>query len=180
MFERSNTKTKLIIACVVAGLMALLYFGVYWGHQYAQNAVDQSEREAQEAQAEQLSASEIKALLADTKSEQLTIGTFFLTSDRVVDFLEELEHLATSTNLESQTNSVTDASWEGLESSKWEALSVSLSTKGSWQNSYRFLGLLERLPYRSSITRVTLQKIEEEKGSASWQADISLLVLKQK
>ncbi|OHA87951.1 MAG: hypothetical protein A2653_01840 [Candidatus Zambryskibacteria bacterium RIFCSPHIGHO2_01_FULL_43_25] len=98
----------------------------------------------------------IKRSLADNVVTLERINDFFITPDGVVYFIELIENLGDGSGISLNISSVTTESDPKNKSDFKEIIRLRLETIGSWQNTYRFLSLLESLPYKGTIEQVNL------------------------
>jgi hypothetical protein len=112
---------------------------------------------------------------SNIKEESQKANTFFIKKDEVVDFLNKIEGLASTTNTQISIQAVTDKN-TGSSSS---LLSVGVKAHGSYSNLYYLLRILEELPYQAEIqnVRLTNQRTTNDKGEVlgSWTADITIV-----
>lgn len=147
------------------------------------NSAKASRLEAQAAEAEASKARDaaLANLLEEIRPERTALEFRYVSSDGTVGFIESLESLATSNHLSRTVGSVKlepgDEKDKAPEGYEW--LRLNLTTDGGWEDTYRFLELLESLPYKMSIDAASLNVSKQEKGLA-WEGRYFLSVLKQK
>jgi hypothetical protein len=91
---------------------------------------------------------------------------YFIKRDEVVNFLDAIESLGSTTNTQISIKSVDDKK----NASSSSLLSVNLIASGSYSNLYYLVRLLEEFPYQLEI-----QKIQLVKGVPNWTADINII-----
>ena len=133
------------------------------------------EKKILDAQTQQSRLSVVEDLLRNTETESAQLSSLVLTDEGVVDFLALIESMGTEQNVRLETLSLNVAPVKD----QFEELQINLSAQGSEQGVFNVLQLLESLPYKSSVEKVTLSQIDG--GSVpKWQATFSLNVTKFK
>jgi hypothetical protein len=112
---------------------------------------------------------------SNIKEESQKANTFFIKKDEVVNFLDNIEALASTTNTQISIQAVSDKNTAASSS----LLSVGVRAHGSYSNLYYLLRILEELPYQAEIqnVRLTNQRTTNDKGEVlgSWTADITIV-----
>jgi|SRR3989344_862 len=109
----------------------------------------------------------IKALLVDNDEEIRKLEEFFVPKDGVTEFLSSLESLGRVRGITLTVGSVSvDPKTKGEASFK-ETLRIRLETSGVWQETFRFLGALESLPYELNIENVSFS-LSSSEGALSF------------
>ena len=101
-----------------------------------------------------------KNLLKDTEDRRKKLVSYTLDKDEEVDFIERVEKIARDNGI----NADVQASEERFFKDKKDkdgamALKLSISYAGSWSNAFRFLLLLENIPYKKTWSALSLEKI---------------------
>ncbi|OHA32616.1 MAG: hypothetical protein A3A22_00385 [Candidatus Taylorbacteria bacterium RIFCSPLOWO2_01_FULL_45_34b] len=143
-------------------------------------------REVAEARSELLFKSDkdtslqyLKNVLHETEGERALLDSYFVGKDGIIDFIKKVEELGRGNNLGVDTQSV--AVVPGVEPFLYrETLQIGFETLGSWEDTIHFLNLLEALPYRVTLLRVSLVHEATEKGKSEWRATLKLSALKLK
>jgi hypothetical protein len=103
------------------------------------------------------------------------INSSIVSKEGEVQFIETLESLAKRTGLGIEINSlVFDAN---STSNSVDILKVKAQTNGSWIDSYKFIKLLESMPFKIKINKLNLIHILSENN---WQTTFEIDVLKYK
>lgn len=131
--------------------------------------------------------------LKSTLADHDRLESFFVNDSSVVDFLQNVEGLGNESGLVIHTDSVSSSDSPDLLPLNKELLSVSLSARGSWADTQKFLGLIENLPYKISISSFSsvssngpvsdssLSKSELQKlAKHFWASSIVFSVIKNK
>lgn len=117
-----------------------------------------------------------KALVAETASLRSKLQGFVVGNDEAVSFIEMLEVTARDIGADATIDSVTPGD---LDQPNLESLRLVLKIKGTWLEAVRYLGLLELLPFQSTVERVKVSR-SGDGGSDPWRLDVTLSVLKEK
>jgi len=180
MFDRFKTKLKIITNIVLLVLSLSCYVLFLWGVPYLSRITDEMRQAFVQSEAGQERIQKVRDVLTNEAEVVTQVRGYVLNSERVVGFIEEMENLGRQAGVEESTKAVSATAYAGVDADKWEALSIAVSTTGSWADTYQFLSLLEHMPYRLEIQRATMGLDEDEKGRAVWKGDFTFSVLKMK
>ena len=113
---------------------------------------------------------DLQATVNNTEAERQQMLSLLLPSGSAVSFVEQIETIATSSNLVEKTNSLSETPSQTGGLSK--LLDIQLTTSGSWSNTIFFLNQIENLPYDISIKNLSLneQAPLTPKSSNTWTA----------
>lgn len=101
---------------------------------------------------------DLKKTINQAKLSQAEIASYFLSKDGTVVFLNNLESLGEKVGVSVSIN--------GLNLNKATGgFEVMLQTKGNFSDSYRFLLLIENLPYFSTFNSFDMNVIPEDKNT---------------
>ncbi len=127
------------------------------------------ELEVETKQAEQLEDYTYRDLIKNTEEDRKRAEQYFVNRDELVTYIEALELLATSTSVYLETTI-----------SPQTISKFDLKVSGTYANVYRFLYLLERMPYYSSIQVLGLSRRSDfipGTTSFAWDGQIALTLL---
>ncbi len=115
----------------------------------------------------------IKHLMRDTDKERIQLDKYFITKNMVVEFIETIEGIGEYAGIDFVLNSVDMSSGEDAN------FSMSISTKGDWNDTMYFLTLLESLPVYIEIDSVKFVKIDTPNKSQKtyWSGNFSIRLL---
>lgn len=116
----------------------------------------------------------IRKIVRDTTDEREEINSYFITDEKLVSFLENIEGLGTraGAGLEVQSVSVGDAiDKDGLVS----PLKLSLKSEGTITEIYYILNLLEAYPKALSVKRV---QMNQQADTLTWVGVFDIEVIK--
>jgi hypothetical protein len=109
------------------------------------------------------------------KTDSEKANTFFIKRDEVVNFLDSIESLASTTRTQISTQSVS----EKKSTTNSNLLSVVVNARGSYSSLHYLIRILEELPYQTEIQNVRLSNNGggegQEQSGGSWSADITIV-----
>jgi hypothetical protein len=121
-------------------------------------------------QAQENSYYRLQKINEDSKEEREALSKYFLTqSSDSIDFLNQVESLAPQAGVDLQTDKLEDIA-DKKTGTKW--ISVQFSFSGTQSDVERFVQILERLPYFSQVTAVSLKA----RSLDNWQAQVTMRV----
>ena len=159
---------------VVVMLCAYVFIFIEIRHKNNQVSILQNQLDIEIRKDERLRT--VKQLLADLDADISRLDTHFVSSESVVDFLEQLESLGALARTRVNVNSVNVVS-QTDPSLPYEKLKIDFFSEGSWASVLQVVSLLETLPVGVSIERLQLERLSQ---SGFWGANISFTVLKLK
>ena len=121
-------------------------------------------------QAQENSYYRLQKINEDSKGEREHLGTYFLRqSSDSIDFLNKVEELAPRAGVDLKTEMLEDIADKNT-GTKW--INVKFSFSGTQTDVERFVEVLERLPYFSQVTAVSLKA----RSLDNWQAQVTMRV----
>ena len=131
----------------------------------------------------------LKNVLDETKKDRQKIQEFFVDKDSIADFLEYIESLGKSAGVKASVSVLSEEDHFSVSGMKAPVLKLVIGATGSWQGIYRYLNLLENLPYREEISAVSLRsqvgtsfvadgKNVQSKKAEEWSGTFELNILK--
>ncbi len=184
MGPKSDTKSLLIGLLVLNGVFlavwVFLFLGTKAKNENASSIINTIEQKSRDQQLD----SSIQKILAETNSQRDEISSYKIGKDSVVQFLQSIEDMGSSTQTRVHVNTVNQV--ENPDPGKGTlppTLHLTISVDGSWSGVFAVLKALENLPNSSNINTVTLTHKDNiaapEKGSAqaTWQGNFDLFVL---
>lgn len=174
-----NKKSTIIILSLLAAAAVLVYAGMFI--KVARLNAEVSEIQAKiDSQGNKDAALRLSGKsLVETQAERSSLVSFFVAEDGPVSFIENLETLARSTGALIKIDSL---SIDALSNQRFEKLSVRVEAIGPWNSVYKFLILVENMPYAVNISRVLISEDTDasNKTSGKWRLEMSFDVLKFK
>lgn len=157
-----------ILSAISIALLISIVFVLYRINDL-QSLASAKELEVETKQAEQLEDYTYRDLIKNTEEDRKRAEQYFVNRDRIVTYIEALELLATTTNvfLETTISPQTISKFD-------------LKVSGTYANVYRFLYLLERMPYYSSVQVLALSRRSDfvpGTTSFAWDSFVALTLL---
>ena len=132
-------------------------------------------------------------IIKSTEADRNKLSSYVVKKDGLVDFIKIIEGMANSSGLEVSIKTVSESDVSLQASSSPKALlTLPLTTTGNWENTAMFLALLESMPYKTTLTKVDMKKMDLaesadpkkrnrfSKANPGWKADFEFSVLKFK
>ncbi len=94
------------------------------------------------------------------------ISSLFVRQDSIVDFIQNIEDLMKSAGVSGSVDSVAEETSPELDALGKQKLNMVISANGEWEGAVNLLGLLERLPYKSTINSFSLINTKSEEKTA--------------
>lgn len=101
-------------------------------------------------------------LAEDLKEDIEKLGTYFLTKDDVVSFIETVEQAGATSDVDLTIGSVAvipQTPVEGQSENAYETLTLRVDAVGSWSNILTFLEYVQHMPYKLQMDRVSVSKV---------------------
>lgn len=101
-------------------------------------------------------------LAGDLKEDIQKLGTYFLTKDDVVSFIETVEQAGVTSGVDLTIGSVDvipQVLTEGQLEDTHETLTLRVDAVGSWSGIFTFLEYIQHMPYNIQINRVSVSKV---------------------
>lgn len=134
--------------------------------------------------AENLEERSLRSILTNTQDDRERIDSYVLSDDKVVEFLETIESLGPMSSTKVVTSSVNIDESNKAHSSTTGFLNMQINVRGSWENVMHFISLIENLPYKITIKKVSATVItpdaETDIKLPEWQTNLEISVLKLK
>jgi Tfp pilus assembly protein PilO len=183
----SKKTRNLCITLAILIIVGLVGCFMFW--RVIQDSIQKlyaAEVAAKEQQALYEQESTMKLLLDDVGPDVEKIKTRIVDVNGTVPFISQLEALAkdAGATMVISTVEVKKAETEG---DGFEYLTMSITSQGSWNSIYRLITMIESLPYKVAISKVTLKQEtytgqggESAAPTSGWSAGINMGVLKRK
>jgi hypothetical protein len=153
---KTNTKNTFIITLVLA-LIAIFGYG-YLVH-YVRGLTDKTSGAKDAIDRLEVELGRLKSLhnaATNTSDEKDKISSYIVQGGDSVSFITNMENLASSQGVQYATDKIETKNTPDLDTSNKELLSVTFSVQGNWSAVYKFLRLVESMPYAFILERVTL------------------------
>jgi hypothetical protein len=150
---------------------------------------------SQELEAQKSSVKAIQNVLKGSEAEVALIESYFVSEDGAVDFIEYLEGLGREALVNLSIQSV-EENKDSVRVPEKSELKFKIAVQGSWRSVYRFLHILEKIPYHVDISFVDIKKggadiqfdqgvlpvegIKKVSSDGSWRGDFDFSILTNK
>jgi Tfp pilus assembly protein PilO len=113
---------------------------------------------------------EVERLLSETKEERENLLNFVLTEDTVIDFITNLEKLASSYGIEFNTKTISP---EKTKDEMFDDLNLNFSFSGPKDDIAFLISVLETVPNHAYIKDLSVRQSEE---GNTWSVNMTLVV----
>lgn len=114
---------------------------------------------------------ELERTLKETEKDRIKLSEHFITKANAVSFIEQIEKVGRSAEVNLSVNSVSDDVKNNT------GIQLSFSALGSFSDIYRLIALVEAMPYKISLKKTALQRVGNPKEiGAAWKGDFTLAV----
>lgn len=148
------TKSLIVLLGLISiALIAIVAFGVY----YIKNKslqTSQTIQKVEESSSNSILVQSINSSSNKSLNELAGLEELSLSQDKLVGFIENLEELAKSMNLEIKIISVDSEPGKGADNP--DKIHFKIETSGNWSNNMKFLHAIEYLPFRTMINNTSL------------------------
>jgi len=180
-------KTRIIIAVlIILNVVLITVYGAFSNRINENNKkIENLAKDLDQQILKEQQYQSFKNILAQTEDQRDSLDSFFVLSEETVSFIQEIENLAAISSLETEITSVGSSDYINLDgetkSEKIEYLNLTINTFGNWQSNFYFLNLLENMPYKVSVNRLSLESKKDGSGQTLlWEGIFSIKVLKLK
>lgn len=119
--------------------------------------------------------SDLNAILKEIRENKNNLDSYFVDGEKIVDFLETVETLGSNSGAEVDVRSLNE---EETEDPAIKALILNLTVRGSWNDVYYFLALIQNLPMKTTFDRIQMSSgSAPDDGGIEWRAVINMKVL---
>ena len=127
----------------------------------------------------------VKNLIKETEGDHIKLNTYFITDDKVVDFIENIENMAKDVGVDIEVVSVyvNDIKDDSIQKNNIsELLRLSIEMSGKWSNIYHFVSLVEKLPFKIDILNINLENMYngDNENPENWKGVLNLSAVKLK
>lgn len=178
-------KTRTNYTLILFSILALIFVvGYFFSVSYIKGLgtkADKENGEVADLEVKHARATSLSAIARSGKGDIERLDDFIVQPGGEIAVVKALEQLARNLSLISTTDSI-DTQDIGTSTVKSkEFLHIVMSTNGRWENTRRFLSLLETLPYNVKENRIDLFSAGmSPSGSPSWQGHFDISIVKNK
>lgn len=184
MLPLKSTKNKLIITATITVLLLIGYIMIFSTISSTNKALSELDYELNKEVHTETQLKSLNDIIKDTTEERLTLDSYFISTDGVVDFINNLEIYARSVGASPEIISVNIKEsilpWAG---ERFETLNLEIKIEGEWEEVFHFATLIDRMPSYVQVNRASIENIpikEEEGSSEAWNGIFNIDVLKRK
>ena len=103
----------------------------------------------------------------------------FVNSNEVVDFIKSIELISEFSGVSIDIKSVGVGDSELIKNTNVETLIVEFTTQGTWNGTFKFLSLVENIPYDITIDRMSINKFTDgENKKGFWRSNFTIKAIK--
>lgn len=158
--------------CIGIGAIFYMYHTVEKKHAGVIEKGQEFSREVQKVQM----LDTISATLNRTTEEGAALTNYFIDSENVVAFIEELEGLAKKQNLGMSVRTV-DTPNKTVGERTYPIVQITFIVEGSWSNVMSFVYFVENLPYRLSIENSKFSSLTKDGTTTTWTGSFTVVGL---
>lgn len=160
---KSGTKNFFICMLIVA-LSTVVAYG--YVTKYVSSLITKTSETKEEIDNLEVKYDHLKSLhkaAENTSDESAKISSYIVRSGGSVDFISNIEQVAAAGGLVYNTDRIEAVVSPELDSVQKELLEVSFTATGNWSSLFRFLKLIENMPYGIKIQRFELTSLADKK-----------------
>lgn len=121
----------------------------------------------------------VASVYQQSVSDLAALKSYVVTGEQVVDLIEEIEEIGTTTSTSLELTGITNSANASQKEGEFSVFTATVHGKGTWTNIMRALILIEHLPYSMSINNIRFA--EEGAGPARvWTISFGIKVLTTK
>lgn len=178
--KKLQTFLIIISALSVVGI-SLLIFILISIHNNRQAAAELAKKiEEQNLQTNQ--AENILSLLERTKESQAFLNSYFISDGDIVKAIETIENTGDKADFPVTISGLSADDSSNLPIGTINKVKARLDGKGSWKGALTFLSALEALPYKMSLSNISLKRegSGDKTSSPLWTVSLQIELLKIK
>lgn len=166
MKMRFKTTLALVLSLVISGAFGLAW--IQWTISERTERISEFNLKLAILESEQKSMLGLKKFLEETREDKNKISEAFLSGEKIVEFIEELEKLSREKNVEIKIQSAL------VSEKREENPTFNFELAGNFENIFRVAALMENLPYQLEIEEITLTREEKDK---KWRGQFRVKIL---
>jgi hypothetical protein len=163
--------TWITIFVIMTSFLVFEYLKLQKTEEYTQKLQQENIQETESVR----SFDSLAKTVSNIKEDSEKANGYFIKREEVVNFLDTIESLGSTTKTKISIQSVNDKK----NASSSSLLSVALNAKGTYSNLYYLIRMLEELPYQSEIQSIRLTNgfSGDKKEALGWSLDIIIVGL---
>lgn len=175
-------KNKLLILNI-AGFLFIVCIFIFGYFSFADNtkSLKDFNQKVLEGSKKKEQISNLQADFQKSKEDIDLVNSVLVPKGAEVSVIEYIENVAKGVGLEVEINSVNIEKIDILTANNLSNLVLNIKTKGSWKEVFNFLGLLEAMPYKSEINKISLVYSNDDKNKpiSLWEGIFVVKILKK-
>lgn len=179
-----NSKFKILITLISAIFLSSVVVSVFIYIQTSKNITETSQniKEIKEQESRDSQAKSLESLVERTEDTVDTLKKYLLPDSDIVHLVEVLESLGRETKTSVNITALEAEDSSSLDYGAINKVKAHIEVSGSWDGVLAFMTFVESLPYKSTISNVTLRKseISEKQKNSNWGLSFNIDILKIK
>lgn len=177
--KRTTTNIIFLISLSLLVFSGALYAYLYFSFENVAAGTAKLYEETEESRASYEELTKVKENLKTTLGAKNRLESLFIKQDSIVDFIQVIELMMKTNGVSGSVENVSEVQTPELSAIGKEELHVSLAISGDWNNVLKFQGLLEKIPYKTTINAANLTYVKNEKV-AGWRENVTLILIAEK
>jgi Tfp pilus assembly protein PilO len=185
---KNKSSTILIISIIILLLCASGYFVFLFSFNSIRDDLDGMYSQSANQKARLSELQKIENNLKITLADKDKLASLFVKQESIVDFIQGIEATMKKLHLSGSIDSVAEENPPELDGTDKEKLNISLSASGNFGDVVKFAGLVEKLPFKSTVDSMNLAygasdvNIQATKGASQlvWKISINMSALADK
>ncbi|MES2216693.1 MAG: hypothetical protein V4481_05375 [Patescibacteria group bacterium] len=168
-------KPFLILAFAITLLVGALYCYMYWQVNVSLGKAVVARELARTEEDNKSREKDLIKLYQSTAAERAQLGSFFIPSDKTVQFIEAVESIGPQSGAELDLSDIAADPLEKAAPGTRGNVHAHVEAHGSWAAVYRVLLFAERLPYKLIVSDVRMETSGlADKGPREWRISFDI------
>lgn len=178
----SKTKTLFIpialVTLISIVIPVMLFFFIY----NKKNSIDEITIKIKEEQGKTLQVQKMLSVLSQTKQFRETVSQYLLSDNTIVDFIETVESIGKETGVVVTISGLVADDSTNAPVGTINKVKARIDGKGKWVDILKFATLIESMPYKVSLSNISLRQdgMTEKSKTPSWNISFQIEILKIK
>ncbi|MBT3282845.1 hypothetical protein HON59_01515 [bacterium] len=182
MKQFKTTKQVLTFTAILAIVSVTFYVLFFNNIKEKNNTISAIVNDVDIAVQKETKLKSVKNIIKDTADGREKIDTYFIKDDEIINFIGEVEKIGRDIGVEVEIISVSIGDSKLQQDNVSELLNLDLEAEGSWSRVFRFLTLVEKMPFKVNISTINLEAIYEGESkkysSGIWKGFFSINAIK--
>ncbi len=118
--------------------------------------------------------------LKNTLNDKERLAKLFVKQESIVAFITEIESIMKSLGLNGEIESVAEENPNELDKLGKENIRITLSATGGWSGVAKLAGMIEKLPYKSTLDNLTISRGSGDEGGGEWNIALAMHAIGEK